>query len=327
MKKDNLVLGSTIAKMFNKKYGIITYSGTLAIEVALTNIGLEKNANILVSSNVCYSIINTIIKLQMNPIIVDPIKDLYLTDKDILKVVNEQKVDCIIQVHQYGILNDISEIKKKYKNIKIIEDVAQAWDIRSSDYFIGKYSDVVVTSFGSTKPLRLGIGGGVFFNEDILIDNVDYCDNESRESNKNLLSYLLPICDRMDANKLMSIGDKIVKEQRDNVDEYLNVFRNQKIFEYIDISDVSNTWHRYPIWVNNEQLYLKIINIISETKLQYQLPHEIDLKDLLMCKSCKKFDNRKKRKYFILLRTKDIDIKLQISILHDVINKIFIYNR
>ena len=321
MKDENIKLGSTLAKYYNKKFGIITYSGTLAIEIALTNIDLEKNANILVSSNVCYSIINTILKLQMNPIIVDPANDLYLTEEDILKVINNQKIDCIIQVHQYGILNDIGDIKNKYKYIKIIEDVAQAWDIRSSDYFIGKYSDVVVTSFGSTKPLKLGIGGGVFFNNDILIDNIDYCDNESRESKKNLLSYLLPICDKIDVNKLMSIGNKIVREQRSNVDEYLKIFRNQKIFEYIDISNVSNTWHRYPIWVNNKQLYLIIINMISETELQYQLPHEIILKDLSMCYDCKKIDNRKQKKYFILLRTKDINISLQVSILNDVINK------
>ena len=327
MKVENINLGSTLAKYYNKKFGIITYSGTLAIEVALTNIGLEKNANILVSSNVCYSIINTILKLQMNPIIVDPINDLYLTEEDIFKVIDKQKIDCIIQVHQYGILNDIGNIKNKYKNIKIIEDVAQAWDIKSNSYFIGKFSDVVVTSFGITKPLKMGIGGGVFYNNDIFIGNVDYCNIESRESNKILLSYLLPICDKIDANELMSIGNKIVKEQRSNVDEYLNILRNQKIFEYIDINDVSNTWHRYPIWVNNEQLYLKIINMISETKLQYQLPHKIDLKDLLMCHGCKKIDNRKKKKYFILLRTKDIDIKLQISILNDVIDKMSVYDR
>lgn len=325
MKDENIKLGSTLAKYYNKKFGIITYSGTLAIEIALTNIDLEKNANILVSSNVCYSIINTILKLQMNPIIVDPTNDLYLTEEDILKVINNQKIDCIIQVHQYGILNDIGDIKNKYKYIKIIEDVAQAWNIKSNSYFIGKYSDVVVTSFGSTKPLKLGIGGGVFFNNDILIDNIDYCDNESRESKKNLLSYLLPICDKIDVNKLMSIGNKIVREQRSNVDEYLKIFRNQKIFEYIDISNVSNTWHRYPIWVNNKQLYLKIINMISETELQYQLPHEIILKDLSMCYDCKKIDNRKQKKYFILLRTKDINISLQVSILNDVINKMSVY--
>lgn len=327
MKDENIKLGSTLAKYYNKKFGIITYSGTLAIEIALTNIDLEKNANILVSSNVCYSIINTILKLQMNPIIVDPTNDLYLTEEDILKVINNQKIDCIIQVHQYGILNDIGDIKNKYKYIKIIEDVAQAWNIKSNSYFIGKYSDVVVTSFGSTKPLKLGIGGGVFFNNDILIDNIDYCDNESRESKKNLLSYLLPICDKIDVNKLMSIGNKIVREQRSNVDEYLKIFRNQKIFEYIDISNVSNTWHRYPIWVNNKQLYLKIINMISETELQYQLPHEIILKDLSMCYDCKKIDNRKQKKYFILLRTKDINISLQVSILNDVINKMSVYDR
>ena len=59
---NNKLLGEKFAQDFNKKYGIITYSGTLAIEIALSSLGLKKGDKILVLSEICYSIVNTILK-------------------------------------------------------------------------------------------------------------------------------------------------------------------------------------------------------------------------------------------------------------------------
>ena len=82
MRENNLKLGKELACYFNKKYGVITYSGTLAIEVALSLV-FNENDNILISSEVCYSIVNTILKLKMNPIIVKPKNNIFLTYEDI----------------------------------------------------------------------------------------------------------------------------------------------------------------------------------------------------------------------------------------------------
>ena len=46
---------------------------------------------------------------------------------------------------------------------------------------IGIDSDIVVTSFGSTKPISYGIGGGLFFDNKKIFKEIDFCDNESRE--------------------------------------------------------------------------------------------------------------------------------------------------
>lgn len=178
---NNKFLGEKFAHQFNKKYGIITYSGTLAIEVALSNLGLKKGDKVLVLSEVCYSIVNTILKLDLIPVIVTSKNGLYLTDEDVDNVLNDQNINCILLVHQYGILNKINLEKYKNKGIKIIEDVAQAWNIGSDNYKIGEHSDIIVTSFGKTKPLSYGIGGGLFFNNESIFKMIDYCDNESRK--------------------------------------------------------------------------------------------------------------------------------------------------
>ena len=101
MMNENYQLGLKFAKDFNKKYGIITYSGTLAIEIALSSLNLDKYSKILVLSEVCYSIVNTILKLGLTPVIVVPENGLYLTDCDVDKVLKKENIDLKFLKHYY----------------------------------------------------------------------------------------------------------------------------------------------------------------------------------------------------------------------------------
>ncbi len=318
---ENFLLGSKLAKKFNKKYGVITYSGTLAIEVALSNLGLVKGDKVLVLSEVCYSIVNTILKLDLIPVIVTSKNRLYLTDEDINKVLEKQNIKCILLVHQYGILNKINLRKYKTKGIKIIEDVAQAWNIGSNNYKIGEHSDIVVTSFGKTKPLSYGIGGGVFFDNKLILEKIDYCDNDSRQNENILLSYAYPLCEKIDFDDLKSVADDIVDEQRINSNRYKEFFSKSSRIKYIE-SDDNNVWHRFPIWIEDEQIYNTIINKLNGTELEYQLPHELELSELKRNKNCIKYNYNVQAKGIILLRTRNIDIDKQIKILKGIVGNL-----
>jgi len=317
---NNKLLGAKFAQEFNKKYGIITYSGTLAIETALISLKLKKGSKVLVLSEVCYSIVNTILKLDLIPVIIIPENGLSLTNNDIDKILIKENIDCILLVHQYGILNDIDLKKYKEKDIKIIEDVAQIWNTNDSNYSIGKYSDIVVTSFGKTKPLSYGIGGGLFFDENSIFDNIDYYDNNSREKNTILLSYTYPLCENIEYEKLKSNADNIVKEQRRNSNKYYEILKENSSIKCIDY-DNKHAFHRFPIWVDNYEVYHKIVNKIKNTDLEYQLLHEVSLIDLERNINCIKYNNQNQSKYVILLRTRNVNIQKQLEILK-IITKI-----
>lgn len=319
--KDNLLLGNEFAKKFNKKYGIITYSGTLAIETALHSLELNQNAKILVSSNICYSIINTILKLNMIPVIKTPENGLFLTDDDVQSILINQSIDCILLVHQYGLFNNLDILKYKNIGIKIIEDVAQAWNINDrQNYSIGEHSDIVVTSFGKTKPISYGIGGGLFFNDNSILEKIDFCDNISRERTNLLLSYAYPLCNEIDYNKLKLLADKIVEEQRNSAEKYSNILKNQKKIKYLDSELYSgNVWHRFPIWIEDETVYKKIIEFLKKSELEYQLPHEIRLIDLPLCKNCIKVNNSNFATNQILLRTRNVNIDKQLNIIKKIL--------
>lgn len=319
MKKSNQKLGDDLAKYFDKKYGVITYSGTLAIELALKCLNLKENANILVSSEICYSIINTIKKLNYNPIIVVPKDGLILTDEDFSEVIEKQKIDSILLVHQYGILHTID--KQKYKNmgIKIIEDMAQAWNtLKCQD------SDMVVTSFGVTKPLSYGIGGGLFFDNSDYYKYFDFCDNESRLQNNLIYSYLYPLCDKINLKKLIKTGNKVVREQRKNSFKYFLELKNRNIEMIANKDNIySNVWHRFPILLDNYS-YNKFINLSKIYKLEYQQKHEVPNYELPSLKNSKIYNLKNNDKQVILLRTRNIEINKQIKNLQkifDIIEK------
>ncbi len=316
---ENKILGEKFAHDFNKKYGIITYSGTLAIEVALSNLNLKENAKVLIISEVCYSIANTILKLGFVPVIVVPQNELYLTNEDIDSVLNNEHIDCILLVHQYGILNNVDLKKYKLQGIKIIEDVAQAWSIKGDKYTVGKYSDIVVTSFGKTKPISYGIGGGLFFNDKKIFETVDYYDNNSRDSKGLLLSYTYPLCSEIKYMDLKKTADRVVNEQRNNSKKYYNLLKNNTVIKCMKY-EKGNVWHRFPIWVEDYKQYIKLINILKDTDLEYQLLHKINLIDLRRNENCIKHNNRAIQRYIILLRTRNVDINKQIIILNGIIN-------
>ena len=314
---NNRFLGEKFAKDFNKKYGIITYSGTLAIEIALSN--LKRKAKVLVLSEVCYSIVNTILKLDLIPVIVNPKESWYFTNDDIDEILTKETIDCILLVHQYGILNNLDLKKYKDKKITIIEDVSQAWKI--SKNIVGKYSDIVITSFGKTKPLSYGIGGGLFFNNKMLFEKIDYDDKDSRNNENILFSYAYPLCENIPYNKLKKIANQIVKEQRKNAMKYANLIKEYPFIKGIKYSN-SHVWHRYPIWVEDYQLYQKLVTKLKKSKLEYQLRHDIDLINLKRNKDCVYYNYEKQKKYVILLRTRNILIDKQLKILNEILDNI-----
>lgn len=304
LRNDNLKLGKYLAQKFDKSIGVITYSGTLALELALIDCNFSKNTGVIVSSEVCSSIINTIIKLDLIPLIIYPQKDMILTNEEVDRVLQQYQVGCILLVHQFGLVNNISKIKHNYPHIKIIEDIAQSWDISQKNYKVGNYSDYIVTSFGKTKPLSYGIGGAIMTNNESILDKIDFCDSISRESKNVLYSYAYPLCDKINIKKLINNADKIVNNQRKVAKYYMDLFKDNKNIYFIQNNHL-NTWHRFPIWIKDDQYFNCFLKLLDTCEIKYQLPHKIEIGSLPMVKTkAIIINNCKIKSNIILLRTR-----------------------
>lgn len=303
---ENIEIGSKLAKYFNKKNGVILYSGTLAMEAALICSKVSKNDKVLISGAACYTLIEAIIRLEAIPVIVIPKNSVFLTKKELSEAISDD-IKCVIIVHQYGIVQNVLEIKKMCNSgTIIIEDVSQTWELLDNGSSPGIYSDYVITSFGKTKPLGLGYGGAIFSN-DILRDKFDFYDNDSRNAPNILISYTYPLCKMINVRKLIKLAKTNVYKQRNIAKILTNGLKNNKKVTILqDTIGNKSCWHRFPLFINDAEYYEKIINILNDTKIGYQLPHLKSLVELNMFKNNKivVIDKTVKKDIVILIRTR-----------------------
>lgn len=275
--------------IFNKKYNLITYSGTLAIETALRLMGIKEGDKIIIPNNICYKVLMTILSMKAVPILVNPKNQFVLCADDIKVAMKDYKIKCIILVHLYGLPVNVKEVRKQCGNdIKIIEDVAQAWDIYSYDYTFGKYSDYIVSSLGKTKPLSFGIGGVIALNENPY-KCVGTGDLYQREEDKILTYYLIPCSFKLNIKKISRKASNIVKFQRKIAKIIVNNLKRCKIEVCIDIDIYQASWNRIPILIKDINKYNIFIKTLSKSKVQYELPHEKYLQELNILKNIQSY--------------------------------------
>lgn len=285
-----------LANLYGKKIAIPTYSGTLAIEGILKSLDVKKQTRVLISSFVCYSILEAIINSGMTPIIATPSRGIVFKEKELYKIIKEEKIDIFVAVHQYGYYQCIPKVE----GLIVIEDLSQAWNIKKNGEVIGSKSDYLVFSFGTTKPLSNGFGGIILSNKDISI-NFDLKIKDCRYSQTSLLEYYLPI--KINYKKLINKANKIVKRQRNNALLFNKAFSNKKYIKNIYDDTTVPSYHRYVIEVNKNNLGY-ICQKLNKCNIEFQKEFKINLTDLPVVQNKKiktiKIDNNYS---YLLLKT------------------------
>lgn len=303
MKKKNEV--EQFAKKFNKKYGNFTYSGEMALEVALKHIDV-KDKKVIIQNNVCHRVLLSILRSGGIPILVKPKNEFVIDEEDLRRITKKYRdIAAVIIIHQYGIEADLKSIKKSIngKNIKIIEDIAQSWGIHN----IGKFSDYVITSFAKSKQLSFGIGGGIFTDFTDINTILDINFRTSRATEKEILPYVLPSNIKISYRKMCKIGDQNIRRQ----------INNAKAVNHIIISDYKKinclaickgVWNRYPVWTNDYTEYQKIIKTLDLYNIKYELPHKKSLDELPMLQRYKYFReiNDNDIEYIVLIKVRNL---------------------
>lgn len=310
-----------LCRKFNRKHGVITHSGTLALEIALKNLNLKKNAKVLMVSNVCYCIPNTVKKLGLKPVFIEPENEFFLETYELVEFLERNDIDCFLLVHMYGIYNNIDLNIFNY-NIPIIEDLSQMWFLGKKNYLYttAKESDILITSFGKSKPLSCGYGGALLFNSEKYFNNIDFCDNYSRGCNNILLSYANFNFNKFKIKKLMIKANSYYLIQNINSKLYMLVFKKIKFNNYFSYYNKNNTWHRFPIWFDNKKDYEYFIKKANKYKIKFQILHDLKINELDLYKNDEIHLNKKiKKKYCILLRTRMTFIFTQILFLKKVL--------
>jgi len=188
LKNETSVRGESVAKFeeefaryIGTKHAISVNSGDAALHLSLIALNIEKNSNVLTSTNSFISSANCILMTGAKPILCDINYD----DGNINVKSTSEKPDAIIPVHIYGNPCDFESIKNlsETNKIPIIEDACQAHGAIYEQKKVGSLGNVGCFSFYPTKNMTVcGDGGMVTTNNEEIKNKIESLRDNGRKN-------------------------------------------------------------------------------------------------------------------------------------------------
>jgi len=231
------------SKLFlNKKKCIATGSGTDALHLAYILAGIKKNDEVLVPVFTCTAtnIPLLYIGAKIRFVDINP-NTMNISIADLKRKISK-KTKAIVCVHYGGNVCEMKEILKiaKKKNIKVIEDAAQALGAEYNNKKIGTLSDFTTFSFQAIKHITTGDGGLLAIKNQKLISKAKRIrwfgiDREKKqkgtwENDIKEIGYKYQMTDLGACIGLTGLEDfnNIIKHRRKIYNIYLKGFRKNK---------------------------------------------------------------------------------------------------
>jgi len=181
--KEKIEFETNFAKYTQTKHCIGVGNCSDGLEIAIKALDLNSQSEVIVPSNSFISSSEAVTSNQLKIVFVDCDPNNYTISVDSLKRKITKNTSAIVVVHLYGHPADMNGIKKlvKNKNIKIIEDCAQAHGAMFLDKKVGGIGDVGVFSFYPGKNLgAFGDAGCIVTNNDSLAEKCKMISNHGR---------------------------------------------------------------------------------------------------------------------------------------------------
>lgn len=255
--------------LFKKYLGgghcIAVSSGTTALQVAISSLGLGRNDEIILPNFTFAATINSIINAGCRPVLVDVEKETWTINLNEIKKKVTSKTKAIMPVHIYGQPYKIDEIKRfaQKKNLFVIEDCAEAVGAIYKKRLVGLDPDVSTFSFFANKTITTGEGGMVVFKDKKIADKARILINHGMSTKKKYYHDYVGHNFRM-TNMQAAIGVGQIKRINSLLKLRKKIFQNYdkafKQFKSVELLP-KNNWSTNSYW-----LYTLIIKNIDESK-------------------------------------------------------------
>ncbi len=174
------------AKYTGAQYAQAVTSGTAALKVALTALGVSAGDEVITQ---CFTFVATweaILEVGAIPVFCEVNDSLNMDPEDLKKKITD-KTKCIIPVHMLGGAAQIAEIVKiaDEHNIPVLEDTAQAAGGRVHGKHLGTFGACGTFSFDSVKTMTTGEGGMVITDDQNLWRNMSEYQDHGHDHIKN----------------------------------------------------------------------------------------------------------------------------------------------
>lgn len=150
------------------RHAISVTSGTAALHVALLGVGIGPGDEVIVPDFTMIASVFAVIYTGATPVFVDAEADTYNMDVSLIEEKITKKTRAIMPVHIYGHSVDMDPLLAiaKQRDLKIIEDAAEAHGALYKSAKCGSIGDVGCFSFYGNKIITTGEGGMIVTNDD-----------------------------------------------------------------------------------------------------------------------------------------------------------------
>jgi dTDP-4-amino-4,6-dideoxygalactose transaminase len=169
-------LEQRVAAYCGCKYGVGVASGTDALRLTLTALGIGPGDEVITTPFTFIATANTISHCGARPVFVDIDPRTYNIDPATIEAAITERTKAIVPVHLYGQPADMNPIMElaEVHGLYVIEDAAQAIGASYKGRRVGSIGHASCLSFYPTKNLgAYGDGGMVVTNDAALVEKVD----------------------------------------------------------------------------------------------------------------------------------------------------------
>ena len=155
------------ANFIGSEKAVIAPSGRFAFGAILKAFDFPKGGEVVLPALTFHSIPQMIRDAGLNPVFVDIIPGAYCIDHEKIEEAINEKTVAVLPTHLYGRACDMDAIIDiaKVKNLKVIEDCAQACGGYWKGKRVGSIGDAAFFSFGPTKNLAMLWAGMITTND------------------------------------------------------------------------------------------------------------------------------------------------------------------
>ena len=166
-------LENKVSKLLNRQYCLLTGSGTTSMYLIFLT--FKKSSIVVFPTITCIQAVNAAVFAGMIPVFCDVnLSDFTMNTKSLKKVLAKYKnIKAIVPTHVFGHSCDVNKIISiaRKKNIFILEDAAQSFGSKINNQMTGSFGNASVVSFGHSKILDCGGGGGIL-TDDLRLHNL-----------------------------------------------------------------------------------------------------------------------------------------------------------
>ena len=161
-------LEDRVSMLFQKKFGLMTNSGSSANLLAIKSLNLPENSKVITPSLTFSTTVSPIVQSNLIPLFVDVDINTLQIDTNILEDLNSENISAILVPNLIGNIANWEKIYNfaKRRDIKVIEDSADTIGY-SYETSLNQWSDITTTSFYASHVVTgCGFGGMVCFNDE-----------------------------------------------------------------------------------------------------------------------------------------------------------------